>query len=82
MENWKTVDGRSALTGRSHRTRFRCEVMMHTWIDNAVETIARPVDELLLVSLGQSSGSRAPEPEGRYPLTDAQELWDYLGDFA
>lgn len=55
---------------------------MHTRIDNAVETIAPPVDELLLVYLGQSSGSRAPEPEGRYPLTDSQELWDYLGDFA
>jgi len=55
---------------------------MHTWIDNAVETIAPPVDELLLVYLGQSSGSRAPESEGRHPLTDSQELWDYLGDFA
>jgi hypothetical protein len=56
--------------------------MMHTWIDNAVETIAPPVDELLLVYLGQSSGSRSPEPDGRSPLTDVHDLWDYLGDFA
>ena len=43
-----------------------------------------PVDDLLRVYLGQSSGSRAPEAAvGPYPCTAAaQDLWDYLGDFA
>jgi hypothetical protein len=42
-----------------------------------------PVDDLLLVYLGQSSGSRAPESAGPYAFGDAvQDLWDYLGDFA
>jgi hypothetical protein len=54
--------------------------MMHTWIDNAVETIAPPVNELLLVYLGQSCGSRAPD--GHFPVADEQEVWDHLGDFA
>ena len=55
---------------------------MHPWIDTVVErppTIP-PVDNLLRVYLGQSHGSRAPDV--RYPATEAQELWDYLGDFA
>ena len=40
------------------------------------------VDDLLLVYLGQSSGSRAPEPGRRNPALDVLDLWDYLGDFA
>ena len=42
-----------------------------------------PVDDLLLVYLGQSCGSRAPESVRTRIVTDAvQDLWDYLGDFA
>ena len=41
-----------------------------------------PVEDLLLVYLGQSSGSRAPEPARRNPALDSLDLWDYLGDFA
>ncbi len=57
---------------------------MHPWIDTVVEhpPTSPPVDNLLRVYLGQSHGSRAPEPDVRYPATEAQELWDYLGDFA
>jgi hypothetical protein len=64
---------------------------MHTWIDTAVERpsttapaplSAPPVDDLLRVYLGQSCGSRAPQPDGLLPSANAQELWDYLGDFA
>ena len=43
---------------------------------------APPVDDLLRVYLGQSRGSRAPEPDGRYPVADVNDLWDHLGDFA
>jgi len=57
---------------------------MHTWIDNAVEPVTAPppVDDLLRVYLGQSCGSRVPEPDGGPPAASAQDLWDYLGDFA
>ena len=41
-----------------------------------------PVEDLLRVYLGQSSGSRAPEPAPRNPALDVLDLWDYLGDFA
>jgi hypothetical protein len=41
-----------------------------------------PVDDLLRVYLGQSCGSRAPEPPHRHPALDVMDLWDYLGDFA
>ncbi len=41
-----------------------------------------PVDDLLLVYLGQSCGSRAPEPARRDTALDPVDLWDYLGDFA
>ena len=41
-----------------------------------------PVEDLLRVYLGQSSGSRAPEPGRRHPALDVLDLWDYLGDFA
>ena len=41
-----------------------------------------PVEDLLRVYLGQSSGSRAPEPGRRNPALDVLDLWDYLGDFA
>jgi hypothetical protein len=41
-----------------------------------------PVDDLLRVYLGQSSGSRAPEPARRNAALDVLDLWDYLGDFA
>jgi hypothetical protein len=41
-----------------------------------------PVDDLLRVYLGQSCGSRAPEPAQRNPALDSLDLWDYLGDFA
>ena len=43
---------------------------------------APPVDDLLRVYLGQSRGSRAPEPAGRYPVAEVNDLWDHLGDFA
>jgi hypothetical protein len=57
---------------------------MYSLIATAAGTThtAPPVDELLLVYLGQSSGSRVPEPEHRYPALDSLALWDYLGDFA
>ena len=57
---------------------------MQTWIDAVVELpLTTPrVDDLLAVYLGQSCGSRAPEPDLRSPVTQAQDLWDYLGDFA
>jgi len=41
-----------------------------------------PVDDLLRIYLGQSSGSRAPEGDNRAQAVDIQDLWDYLGDFA
>jgi hypothetical protein len=41
-----------------------------------------PVDDLLLVYLGQSSGSRAPDSDPRPVAVDVQDLWDHLGDFA
>jgi hypothetical protein len=40
-----------------------------------------PVEDLLLVYLGQSCGSRAPESDERHPI-DVHDLWDHLGDFA
>jgi hypothetical protein len=43
---------------------------------------APPVDDLLRIYLGQSCGSRAPESDASVHAVDAQELWDYLGDFA
>ena len=56
---------------------------MQSLIDTAVEAAtAHPVDDLLRVYLGQSSGSRAPEPARHNPALDALDLWDYLGDFA
>jgi len=62
---------------------------MQILLDNALRdhhgdllTRTAPVEDLLLVYLGQSSGSRAPEPERRNPALDSLDLWDYLGDFA
>jgi len=57
---------------------------MHTLIATALHTTdtSPPVDDLLLVYLGQSCGSRAPEPARRNPALDSLDLWDYLGDFA
>ena len=57
---------------------------MHTLIATALDhsTAYPPVDDLLVVYLGQSSGSRAPEPLRRNPALDSLDLWDYLGDFA
>jgi hypothetical protein len=57
---------------------------MQTWIDTVVElpVASAPVDDLLAVYLGQSCGSRAPEHEWPSPVAPAQDLWDYLGDFA
>ena len=57
---------------------------MHTLLATAVETTPNypPVDDLLNVYLGQSCGSRAPEPARRNPALDSLDLWDYLGDFA
>jgi hypothetical protein len=59
---------------------------MHTLIATAVDTpptySAPPVDDLLRIYLGQSCGSRAPEPAYRNPALDVLDLWDYLGDFA
>jgi len=78
---------RVALTGGS--ARDRCEVTMQILLDNArlddhgeFSTRTAPVEDLLLVYLGQSSGSRAPEPARRNPTLDSLDLWDYLGDFA
>jgi hypothetical protein len=58
---------------------------MQTWIDTVVElpiVTTPPVDDLLAVYLGQSCGSRAPEPEYPSPVAQTLDLWDYLGDFA
>jgi hypothetical protein len=57
---------------------------MQILLDNHVDvrTATAPVEDLLLVYLGQSSGSRAPEPARRNPALDSLDLWDYLGDFA
>lgn len=56
---------------------------MQFLLDNAVALHPTPpVDDLLLVYLGQSCGSRAPEPARRNPALDSLDLWDYLGDFA
>ena len=57
---------------------------MITLFDTSVSLppTAPPVEDLLRVYLGQSSGSRAPESDATVPAGDAQELWDYLGDFA
>jgi hypothetical protein len=41
-----------------------------------------PVDDLLLVYLGQTRGGRTPEGDGRAFAPDVQDLWDHLGDFA
>jgi hypothetical protein len=56
--------------------------MLH--VDTAVDThnTGPPVDDLLQVYLGQTSGGRAPAPGCGQPIADAQDLWDYLGDFA
>jgi hypothetical protein len=62
---------------------------MHILLDNALRDshgdfriATAPVDDLLLVYLGQSSGSRVPEPGHCNPALDSLDLWDYLGDFA
>jgi hypothetical protein len=59
---------------------------MHTLtaavVENPTTYSPPPVDDLLLLYLGQSSGSRAPEPGRRNPALDVLDLWDYLGDFA
>ena len=56
---------------------------MQILLENAVELHPTPpVEDLLLVYLGQSSGSRVPEPARRNPALDSLDLWDYLGDFA
>jgi hypothetical protein len=42
-----------------------------------------PVEDQLRVHLGQSGGSRVPEPAVDVRCTpDASDLWDQLGDFA
>ncbi len=53
-------------------------------VDTAVDTspTTPQVDDLLAVYLGQTSGGRVPAPGCGQPVTDAQDLWDYLGDFA
>jgi hypothetical protein len=43
---------------------------------------AAPVDDLLRVYLGQTTGGRAPAAVCAQKVPDAQDLWDYLGDFA
>jgi hypothetical protein len=53
-----------------------------TSIDISTTHSPPPVDDLLQVYLGHSSGSRAPEPARRNPALDVLDLWDYLGDFA
>ena len=52
--------------------------------DTAVDTPAEsaPVDDLLRIYLGQTTGGRAPAAGCAQPVPDAQDLWDYLGDFA
>jgi hypothetical protein len=57
---------------------------MHILLNPTTDRIIQypPVDELLQVYLGQSSGSRAPEPDVRPRVADPQDLWDQLGDFA
>jgi hypothetical protein len=59
---------------------------MHTLIATAVDTTSTyappPVEDLLQIYLGQTSGSRAPEAGRRNPALDVLDLWDYLGDFA
>jgi hypothetical protein len=61
---------------------------MQQWIDAILELppTDAPVDDLLAVSLGQSRGSRAPEPDWRRAPTastaSTQDLWEHLGDFA
>jgi hypothetical protein len=57
---------------------------MQTWIDTVVELppTTAPVDDLLALYLGQSCGSRAPASDSPSPVTQTQDLWDYLGDFA
>ena len=59
----------------------------HAPINRVVEPFTQtaafpPVDELLLVYLGQSSGSRAPGGDARPVAVDVHDLWDHLGDFA
>ena len=59
---------------------------MHTLTATAFDAVTTyappPVENLLEVYLGQSCGSRAPEPGRRNPALDVLDLWDYLGDFA
>jgi hypothetical protein len=57
---------------------------MQTWIDTVVELppTTPVVDDLLAVYLGQSCGSRAPASDAPWPVTQVQDLWDHLGDFA
>ena len=57
---------------------------MHALIATPFDTstASPPVEDLLRVYLGQSCGSRAPEPARRNPALDSIDLWDYLGDFA
>ena len=52
--------------------------------DTRLESTTRPapVDDLLAVYLGQTSGGRVPAPACAQPVADGQDLWDYLGDFA
>jgi hypothetical protein len=56
------------------------QILLDNHVDFPLPTA--PVEDLLLVYLGQSSGSRAPEPARRNPALDSLDLWDYLGDFA
>ncbi len=62
---------------------------MHTVLDNDVDRPARqqyPVTELVRTYLEQSRSVRIPgvgtRREPRPTATAAQDLWDYLGDFA
>jgi hypothetical protein len=62
-------------------------IIMRTWIDNGVDTrrSTNPVSDYLRIYLEQSSGAAYPDPNRRIPEMDAaraQDLWDYLGDFA
>jgi len=41
-----------------------------------------PVDDLLRIYLGQTAGARTPVAACAQKVPDAQDLWDYLGDFA
>ncbi len=59
-------------------------MMTMTHFPTAVDAPAEPapVDDLLRIYLGQTAGGRAPATACAQKVPDAQDLWDYLGDFA